>query len=98
VDDLIDGMLRTMDTPGEFTGPVNLGNPSEFTMLELAEQVLSIVGGPSRLCFKPLPQDDPRQRQPNIALAAKELGWTPKVELKDDLCETVAYFRRILKL
>ncbi len=96
VDDLIEAMLRMMDSPPDFTGPVNLGNPSEFTMLELAEKIITITGGRSKLCFKPLPEDDPRQRQPDISLAKKSLDWTPKVTLDDGLKETTAYFRRIL--
>ena len=93
VDDLIEVMMRMMDTPADFIGPVNIGNPSEFTMLELAEKVLAITGGKSRLSFKPLPQDDPKQRQPDISLAKSSLDWEPKVALEDGLRETVAYFR-----
>jgi len=96
VDDLIDGMVRLMESDPDFTGPVNVGNPTEFTMLELAERVLKIVGGSSKLVFKPLPQDDPKQRQPNIELAKEKLGWKPKVSLEDGLKETVAYFRSLL--
>jgi UDP-glucuronate decarboxylase len=96
VDDLVEGMLRMMDAEG-FLGPVNLGNPGEFTMLELAEKVLSLVGSQSKLTFLPLPQDDPRQRQPVIELAKAKLGgWEPKVDLHDGLQETIAYFRRVL--
>jgi UDP-glucuronate decarboxylase len=95
VDDLIDGLLRLMDTPADFTGPVNLGNPGEYTMLELAETTLRLVGGSSRLEFRPLPQDDPRQRQPDITLAREALGWQPKVPLEDGLRETIAYFRAL---
>ena len=97
VDDLIDGMVRMMQSDASFTGPVNIGNPGEFTMLELAEMVLRIVGGPSKLVFLPLPADDPKQRQPNIELAKGKLGWEPKVGLEDGLKETVAYFKGILK-
>ena len=97
VDDLIDGMVRMMQSDASFTGPVNIGNPGEFTMLELAEMVLRIVGGPSKLVFLPLPADDPKQRQPNIALAKARLGWEPKVCLADGLKETVAYFKGVLK-
>ena len=97
VDDLIDGMVRLMESDPVLTGPVNIGNPKEFTMLELAEQVLRIVGGKSKLAFQPLPQDDPKQRQPDISLAKAELGWAPKVSLQDGLKETVAYFRNLLK-
>jgi len=96
VDDLIEGMVRLMKTGPDFTGPVNIGNPGEFSMLELAEKVLALVGGPSRLSFLPLPQDDPRQRQPDIRFAREALGWEPKVSLDDGLRETVAYFRRVL--
>ena len=96
VDDLLDAMLRMMETPAGFTGPVNLGNPGEFTMLELAENVLRLVGGKSRLTFHPLPSDDPRQRLPDIALARAELGWEPKVGLNDGLERTTAYFRGAL--
>lgn len=96
VDDLIDGMVRLMESDPAFTGPVNMGNPTEFTMLELAEQVLKIVGGSSKLIFKPLPQDDPKQRQPNIELAKEQLGWKPKVSLEDGLKETVYYFRNLI--
>ena len=97
VDDLIDGMVRMMQSDASFTGPVNIGNPGEFTMLELAEMVLRIVGGPSKLVFLPLPADDPKQRQPDIALAKARLGWAPKVCLADGLKETVAYFKGVLK-
>lgn len=97
VDDLIDGMVRFMESPSEFTGPVNIGNPTEFTMLELAEQVLKLVGGSSKLIFKPLPQDDPKQRQPDISLAKKELAWEPSVKLEDGLKETISYFKALLK-
>ena len=96
VDDLIDGMLRLMDTPADFVGPVNIGNPKEFSMLELAELVLQLVGGKSRLEYKPLPADDPRQRQPEIALARDALGWQPRVALEDGLKETIAYFRKLI--
>jgi UDP-glucuronate decarboxylase len=96
VDDLIDGMLQMMASPTGFTGPVNLGNPVEFTMLELAENVLRFTHSNSKLVFLPLPQDDPKQRQPNIELAKDKLGWTPKVSLEDGLKETIAYFRNTL--
>ncbi len=96
VDDLIAAMLAMMDSAPGFTGPVNIGNPAEFTMLELAELVLKLVGGRSKLVFMPLPQDDPRQRQPDISLATEKFGWTPKVALADGLQETIAYFRKTL--
>lgn len=96
VDDLIEGFVRMMGTEAGFTGPVNLGNPGEFTMLELAEQVLKLVGGPSKLRFLPLPADDPKQRQPDISLAQSKLGWQPQVGLEDGLKETIAYFKGLL--
>ncbi len=96
VDDLIEGFVRMMDTESDFTGPVNLGNPSEFTILELAEKILKIVGSKSKLVFKPLPLDDPQQRQPDISLAKKKLDWVPKVSLEDGLKKTVSYFRATL--
>lgn len=96
VDDLIEGMLRLMDSPADFTGPVNIGNPGEFTMLELAENVLRLVGGKSRLVYMPLPADDPKQRQPDISLVQTRLDWTPQVALEDGLRETISYFRELL--
>jgi UDP-glucuronate decarboxylase len=96
VDDLIDGMLRMMDSEKGFSGPVNLGNPGEFTMLELAEKVLRATGSKSRLVKRPLPTDDPRQRKPDISLAKAKLDWEPKVALDDGLRETIAYFRTLL--
>lgn len=95
VDDLIDGFVRLMASPGELTGPINLGNPSEFTIHELAETVLDLVGGSSKLIYRPLPHDDPKQRQPNIALAKSELDWAPKIPLKEGLKKTIAYFREL---
>lgn len=97
VDDLIEGFLRLMATPKGFTGPVNIGNPGEFTILELAETVLKIVGGSSRLIKLPLPSDDPKQRQPDICIAQEKLGWEPRVNLQDGLERTVAYFRGFLQ-
>ena len=96
VDDLIEVMMRMMDSPAEFIGPVNIGNPGEFTMLELAEAILKLSGSKSKLIFEPLPADDPKQRQPDIALAKAKLGWQPKVALDDGLKETIAYFRQLL--
>ncbi len=96
VDDLIDGMVRMMNSPAALTGPVNIGNPVENTMLELAELVLKLTGSKSKLARKPLPQDDPKQRQPNIELAKSQLGWQPRVSLEDGLKETIAYFKRVL--
>jgi UDP-glucuronate decarboxylase len=97
VDDLVDGFVRLMDTEG-VTGPVNLGNPGEFTMLQLAEQVLGMVGGPSRVVHQPLPADDPRQRRPDITLARDQLGWLPQVPLEQGLERTIRYFRQALGL
>ena len=97
VDDLIEGFVRLMNTELEITGPVNLGNPSEFTMLELAEKVLKLVGGKSKLTFMPLPSDDPKQRQPSIELAKDKLGWEPKVPLEEGLKVTVNYFAKLLR-
>ncbi|SDZ06898.1 UDP-glucuronate decarboxylase [Rhodonellum ikkaensis] len=96
VDDLIDGMVRLMNSRDGFTGPVNIGNPVEFTMLELAELILKQTGSASKLIFKPLPQDDPMQRQPVIDMARKELGWEPKVSLEEGLVKTIHYFKSIL--
>jgi UDP-glucuronate decarboxylase len=97
VDDLLDGLQRMMDTPADFPGPINLGNPGEFTIRQLAEEVLHQVGGRSRLVFKPLPSDDPRQRRPDISLATAKLGWEPKVPLEEGLARTIAYFRRFVE-
>jgi UDP-glucuronate decarboxylase len=98
VDDLIEAMLRMMDTPADFTGPINIGNPTEFTMLELAEKVISLARSRSRLVFRDLPADDPRQRKPDIALAKKQLEWQPTVALEDGLLRTIEYFRSVLDL
>ena len=98
VEDLIEGFVRLMISDRSITGPVNLGNPGEFTMIELAEKVLGIVGGNSKLTFKPLPQDDPKQRQPDISLAKSVLDWEPKVSLEDGLKETIAYFKGLLNV
>lgn len=96
VDDLLDGMMRLMESPAGVTGPINMGNPKEFTMLELAENVIRLTQSRSKLVFEPLPQDDPRQRQPDISLARSQLGWEPKVSLEDGLKETIAYFKKEL--
>ena len=92
VSDLVEGLVRMMDTEG-FIGPVNLGNPGEFTMLQLAESVLRLTGSASRIVFRPLPSDDPRQRRPDITLARQKLDWTPTVPLEEGLRQTIAYFR-----
>lgn len=97
VDDLIDAMIKMMATDRSFTGPVNIGNPIEFTMLELAELVLRLSGSKSKLVYQALPSDDPKQRQPNIELAKQKLDWEPKVRLEDGLKETIAYFKKLLK-
>jgi UDP-glucuronate decarboxylase len=96
VDDLIDGMVRMMNSERTVTGPINLGNPAEFTMLQLAETVLRLVGGRSRIVYKPLPSDDPRQRQPDISAARSILHWHPRVSLEDGLKATIDYFRGLL--
>lgn len=96
VDDLVEGMLRLMDTPADFTGPINIGNPGEFTMLELAEIVIRLTGSNSKLIFERLPNDDPKQRRPDISLAKSILDWEPKIALEDGLKETIAYFRTII--
>tara|TARA_R110000824_G_scaffold217681_2_gene404137 strand:+ start:269 stop:1276 length:1008 start_codon:yes stop_codon:yes gene_type:complete len=97
VDDLVEGFLRLMDTGPDFPGPINLGNPNEFTMLELAELVLEITGSKSKLVKMPLPQDDPRQRQPDISLAREKLDWEPKMQLREGLTKTIEYFDELLK-
>ena len=98
VDDLIEGFVRMMDTEKGITGPINLGNPSEFTMLELAEKIIKLTGSKSKLVFQPLPPDDPKQRQPDINLAKQNLGWEPKVNLEDGLKETISYFKNLLNV
>lgn len=99
VDDLVEGMIRMMATDDSFIGPVNLGNPNEFTMLELAENVLKLTKSSSKIVYRPLPQDDPMQRQPNISLAYEKLNrWRPKVELKDGLEKTINYFIETINL
>ncbi len=92
VDDLIDGLIKLMDTEDDFTGPINLGNPEEFTILELAEKVIKLTGAKSKIKHEELPLDDPRQRQPDIGLAKKSLGWEPKIELEKGLKKTIEYF------
>ena len=97
VDDLIEGFIRLMNTADDFTGPVNLGNPSEFTIRDLAEQVIALTGSKSKIVLKPLPSDDPMQRCPDISLAKERLGWEPTVRLQDGLSKTIAYFDELLK-
>jgi UDP-glucuronate decarboxylase len=96
VDDLIEAMNLMMNTDTGFVGPVNIGNPGEFTMLELAQTILKLSGSKSKLAYEPLPSDDPKQRQPDIELAKAKLGWQPKVNLEDGLKETIAYFKKLL--
>jgi UDP-glucuronate decarboxylase len=96
VDDLLSGMMGMMNSRDGFTGPVNVGNPKEFTMLELAEEILKQVGGRSKLIHLALPQDDPKQRKPDISLAQSELGWQPSISLADGLVDTIAYFKKVL--
>jgi UDP-glucuronate decarboxylase len=97
VDDLIEGFLRLMNSADDFTGPVNLGNPGEFTIRELGETVIDLTGSSSKLVFKPLPSDDPTQRCPDIALAREKLGWEPTIPLKEGLVRTIAYFDQLLR-
>lgn len=97
VDDLLEGMVRLMNSREDFTGPVNIGNPGEFTMIELAEKVLKLTGSKSKLVHMPLPTDDPMQRKPDITLARKELGWEPTIPLEEGLKRTIAYFKTIIK-
>jgi len=96
VDDLIEGMVRMMATEDSFTGPVNIGNPREFTILELAELVIKIIGSKSKIIFEPLPHDDPRQRKPDITLARTKLDWEPKVRLEEGLIPMIEYFKTII--
>ena len=95
IDDLIEGMVRMMDTEDDFTGPINIGNPNEFPVLELAERVIRMTGSTSKIVFKPLPTDDPKQRQPDIKLAKEKLGWQPTVELEDGLKRMIEYCKHV---
>lgn len=97
VDDLIEGMVCLMNSPDDFTGPANLGNPGEFTILQLAEKIIDLTNSKSRIVFKPLPQDDPVQRRPDITLVREKLGWEPKISLEYGLKHTVIYFENLLK-
>jgi UDP-glucuronate decarboxylase len=97
VDDLIKGMIKLMNTSSEITGPINIGNPNEFTMIELAELILKLTQSKSKIEYKPLPEDDPKQRQPNIELAKSKLNWEPAVSLEDGLKETIGYFKKIIQ-
>jgi UDP-glucuronate decarboxylase len=93
VDDLIDGLIRMMNAPDDFNGPVNIGNPNEFSILELADKVIELIGSTSKIVYRPLPKDDPLQRQPNISLAKERLGWEPKTQLEEGLERTIEYFK-----
>jgi UDP-glucuronate decarboxylase len=95
VDDLVEGIIRMMNGPSDFLGPVNLGNPGEFTIRELAEMTIEMTGSSSKLTFSQLPADDPVRRRPDIALAKKRLSWEPRVALRDGLAKTIAWFRTI---
>jgi UDP-glucuronate decarboxylase len=97
VDDLVDGLIKLMDTPDSFTGPVNLGNPAEITISALAAMIIRMTGSKSKIVYLPLPEDDPKQRKPDISLAKKELGWSPKVDAETGLAKTIEYFRKNLK-
>jgi len=97
VDDLVDGLMRLMGTPDEITGPVNLGNPAEFTILQLAQEVLALTGSAAKIVHRPLPTDDPRQRCPDISRAQELLAWQPRVQLRDGLVKTIAYFEQLLR-
>ena len=96
VDDMVEGLVRLMNTDDDFTGPVNIGNPGEYTILQLAEKIIELTGSSSKLLFKPLPQDDPLQRKPDIGLAKQKLEWQPKVELTDGLKLTIDYFKDLI--
>lgn len=97
VDDLIDGMIKAMNASDDFTGPVNIGNPKEFTMLDLAQLVIALTKSRSKIIYAPLPTDDPRQRKPDITLAKEKLGWQPTIELRQGLEKTIAYFKTIIE-
>jgi UDP-glucuronate decarboxylase len=96
VDDMVDGFVRFMNSRDDFVGPVNLGNPNEFTILELAEKVIKLTRSRSKIILKPLPHDDPTQRKPDIKLAKKKLKWKPTIELEEGLKKTISYFRKII--
>jgi UDP-glucuronate decarboxylase len=96
VDDMVEGMIRMMNGPDDLIGPVNLGNPDEFSILELAERIIKLTGSKSEIIFKPLPRDDPLQRKPDISLARKKLDWEPTIKLEDGLKRTIEYFKGIV--
>jgi UDP-glucuronate decarboxylase len=97
VDDMVDGLIKLMNSPGDFTGPVNLGNPDEVSILKLAERIIKLTGSSSKIILNPLPADDPKHRQPAITLAKEKLGWTPRISLEEGLSKTIAYFDELLK-
>ena len=97
VDDMIEGIVKMMNSPDDFTGPVNLGNPEEYRVIELAEKIIDLTGSKSKIVFKPLPQDDPKRRRPDITLAEKKLEWKPRTPLEDGLKKTIAYFDKLLR-
>jgi UDP-glucuronate decarboxylase len=96
VDDLVEGLIRMMNSPEGFTGPINIGTPQEFTILQLAETLIRMTGSASPIIFRPLPQDDPIQRRPDITLAREKLGWEPRIPLSEGLEKTIAYFRTVI--
>jgi len=96
VSDLIDGMIKLMNTGDDFIGPINIGNPNEFTIMELAKKVIEITGSKSKISYNPLPSDDPTQRQPNITLAKEKLNWQPKINLEEGLINTIDYFKTVI--
>ena len=96
IDDLVEGLIKMMNSREDFVGPVNLGNPKEFSILELAKKIIKLTNSKSKIIYKPLPEDDPKQRQPNIELANKELNWEPKIQLDEGLKRTINYFKRLL--
>ena len=96
-DDLVEGFVRLMNSDESITGPINLGNPGEFTMLELADNILKLTNSSSELIYEPLPEDDPKQRRPDISLAKEQLNWSPKIDLNEGLKKTISYFENLLK-
>ena len=96
VDDLTDCMIRMMNAPNDFIGPVNIGNPCEFSILELAEKIIKLSGSRSKIIFEPLPNDDPMQRQPDITMVKDRLGWEPKIDIEEGLLRTIEYFKEIM--
>ncbi len=98
VDDMIEGFIKVMNSKDDFTGPVNLGNPAEFTILELAKKIIELTNSKSKIVFKPLPENDPKQRKPDITLAKKELSWEPKIPLEEGLKKTIEYFEEVLRI